>query len=250
MHCTVSLSPGSRKADLALLGDGVGTYVMIDILRASTVLCTALAHGAREIIPVDDIDKARLLRAELSDDDTLLCGERGGEKLPGFDLGNSPAEYTVEAVGGKKLIFASTNGSVALAAAPDGAEVVVAGLVNLSAAADYIAKLNRPTLIACAGKVSRFCYEDAVGAGALIARLWERDEHLEIVNDGAVAAQSLWDQCKADSSVATWQCEHGKFLIGLGFGNDLSVCAAIDSIPVVPVMRDGRLVALGKQDDT
>jgi 2-phosphosulfolactate phosphatase len=242
MHLSVSLSKGSRKADIGLLGDALGTYVVNDILRASTTLCTALANGAREIIPVDDVDKARLMRAEFADDDTLLCGERGGEKLPGFDLGNSPAEYTAEAVAGKKLIFASTNGSVALAAAPEGAEVVVAGLVNLTAAADYIATLGRPTLIVCSGKVSRFAYEDAVGAGALISRLWERDAQLEIVNDGAVAAQALWDQCKGDPSVATWQCEHGKFLIGLGFGGDLAACAAIDSIPVVPVLRDGRLV--------
>ncbi|HUU46673.1 MAG TPA: 2-phosphosulfolactate phosphatase [Acidobacteriota bacterium] len=244
MHLSVSLLSGSRPADIALFGNGLGAYVVIDILRASTVLCTALSNGARAIIPVVDHEEALNLKKASEDPGALVCGERGGRKLPGFDLGNSPLEYTPEVVGGKNLIYSSTNGVVAIAGAPAGADVVVAGLVNLSAAATYIAGLNRPTLIACSGKLSRFALEDAVGAGALIAKLWEIDPNLELVNDGALTAQTLWDHYKDDPAMAMWQCEHGRFLIDLGFGADLSVCAAVDSVPVVPIMREGRLVPL------
>ncbi|MCH8992486.1 MAG: 2-phosphosulfolactate phosphatase [Acidobacteria bacterium] len=243
MHLAASLISGSRDADIKMFGDALGTYVVVDLLRASAVICTALANGASEIIPVADVDEARTLRDKFGDERTLLCGERGGRKLPGFDLGNSPAEYTPEAVSGRRIIHASTNGSPALTAAPADTEVMVAGLVNLSAAAAHIARIGRPTLIVCAGKVSRFALEDAVAVGALIARLWETDVELELVNDGAGAAQALWDRFKSDPGVPVWQSEHGRFLISLGFGSDLSVCTDIDSVPVVPVMRDGRLVA-------
>lgn len=245
MHLSVSLTPGSRPADVALFGSGLGAYVVIDILRASTVLCTALANGAREIIPIADPEKALKLKKESEDSDALVCGERGGQKLPGFDLGNSPPEYAPEIVGGKKLIYSSTNGAVTIAGAPPGTAVAVAGLVNLTAVATYIAGLDRPTLIACSGKLSRFSLEDAVGAGALIAKLWEIDPNLELVNDGALTAQMLWDHYKSDPTMAMWQCEHGRFLIDLGFGADLSVCAAVDSVPVIPIMREGRLVLPG-----
>jgi 2-phosphosulfolactate phosphatase len=240
MHIAVSLSPGSRSADLALFGPGLGCYVVVDILRASAVVCTALANGAAEIIPVADEQTARALKQK--DQSALLCGERAGEKLPGFDLGNSPTEYTRQTVGDRRLIYSSTNGSAALAAAPPDVETLVAGLVNLSVAAEQLAALSRPTLIACSGKLGRFALEDAVGAGALIARLWELDANLELANDGALTAQLLWDHYRSDPVMPLWQSEHGKYLIGLGFGGDLSICAAVDSVPVVPVLRDGRLI--------
>ncbi|MEW5701461.1 MAG: 2-phosphosulfolactate phosphatase [Candidatus Zixiibacteriota bacterium] len=241
MHIAVSLSPGSRAADIAMFGPALGCCVVVDILRASTVLCTALSNGAQEIIPVANVETARTFKSNAADSDTLLCGERGGRKLPGFDLGNSPSEYTRETVSGRRLVFSSTNGSQAIAAAPPGVEVLIGGLVNLSAAAEKIAAVNLPTLIVCSGKLGQFALEDAVGAGALISRLWELDADVELVNDGALTAQILWDRFRSDPAMPLWQSEHGKYLIGLGFGGDLSVCAAVDSVPVVPVLRDGRL---------
>jgi len=249
VHVAVSLSPGSRAADIAMFGPALGCYVVVDILRASAVLCTALANGAKEILPVADVETAISLKRD-SSADALLCGEREGRKLPGFDLGNSPTEYRRDVVTGHRLIYSSTNGSAALAAAPIGVEVIVAGLVNLSAAAEHVASTNLPTLIVCSGKLGQFALEDAVGAGALIAQLWQLDSDLELVNDGALTAQILWDRYKSDPVMPLWQSEHGKYLIGLGFGADLSICAAIDSVPLVPVLREGRLVADGQSTAT
>lgn len=241
MHVAVSLVPSTLAGELARFGDTSFTYVVVDILRASTVICTALANGATAVRPYAEIDSAR---AALTGDwaDALLCGERAARKIAGFDLGNSPAEYTTDRIGGRKLIFASTNGSVALAAAPPNAELLVGGLVNLSSVAAAIAAIDRTTIIACSGKLGRFSLEDTLGAGAIIAKLWEAAPAMELVGDGAQAAQLVWDRYKSDPAMALWQSEHGKYLIETGFGSDLSVCAAVDSVPVVPRWRDGQLV--------
>lgn len=242
MHVSVSLVPATLTGELARFGDIPVTYVVVDVLRASTVICTALANGATAVRPYAEIDTAK--GAQTGDwQDALLCGERAGRKINGFDLGNSPAEYTTDRIGGRKLIFASTNGSVALASAPPDAEVLVGGLVNLSAVAKTIAAIDRTTIIACSGKLGRFSLEDALGAGAIIAKLWESVPDLEPAGDGAQAAQIVWDQYKSDPAMALWQSEHGKYLIEIGFGSDLSVCANVDSVPVVPRWQNGQLAA-------
>lgn len=241
MHIAVSLSPGTRARDIAQLGDALGCVVVIDVLRASTVICTALANGAREILPFADVEKARMQRAS-NGNNALLCGEREGVKIAGFDLGNSPAEYSADVVNGKTLYYASTNGSVALAQSPAGIETIVAGFVNLTTAAEHIDRTGLATMIVCSGREGGFSLEDAVCAGALIARLWEVSEHAEPATDSAYAAQALWDGYKKDPAMSLWQSEHGKYLISLGFGSDLAICSEVDSVPVVPVMRGGWLV--------
>lgn len=240
MFIAVSLSPGSRARDVAQLGDSLGCYVVIDVLRASTVICAALSNGAREVVPFADIESAKARKLE-NPALSLLCGEREGVKLPGFDLGNSPAEYTHDAVNDKALLYASTNGSVALAEAPPSVATIVAGFVNLTAAAEEIDRIGLTTLLVCAGREGGFSLEDAVCAGALIAKLWEVSEHAEPATDSAFAAQALWDRYKDDPMMALWQSDHGKYLISLGFGADLSVCAAVDSLPVVPRHHSGRV---------
>lgn len=241
MFIAVSLSPGTRARDLAQLGDSVGCYVVIDVLRASTVICTALANGAKSVIPFANPEAARAQRQQ-NGASALLCGEREGVRIEGFDLGNSPAEYAPEVVRGKSLYYASTNGSVALSQAPASATTIVAGFVNLTAAAEAIEQVGLTTLIVCSGREGGFSLEDAVCAGAVIARLWEVSDHVEPATDSAYAAQALWDRYKDNPSMALWQSDHGKFLISLGFGSDLATCAEIDSIPVVPTLREGRLV--------
>ncbi len=243
MHLTVNLVPGTLSRELSLFGDSELTFVVVDVLRASAVICTALAHGAKDVIPVGDIQAARALKNSSELTSPLLCGERGGRKLEGFDLGNSPTEYTADVVAGRSLIYASTNGSVALTSAPSTATVLVGGLVNQTAVAHTIVRLDRPTIIACAGKEDGFSLEDTVGAGAIIARLWELDPELELANDGARTAQILWDQYKSDPVMPLWQSQHGIYLIQAGFGADLATCGGVDSVPVVPIMNQDRLVA-------
>lgn len=242
MQLAVNLAPVTIRHECARFGDGAFTYVMIDVLRASTVICTALSNGAREVVPYSEIDDARAARTQAGYSDALLCGERLGRKIEGFDLGNSPTEYTPERIADRPLIFASTNGSVALTAAPPQATVLVGGFCNLTALCRRVMDLDQPVLIACAGKLGAFALEDATAAGAVIARLWEIDPELELINDGAMAAQALWDRYKTDPAMALWQSRHGIYLIEIGFGSDLSLCAAADSANVVPEMENGRLL--------
>ncbi|GAB4314691.1 MAG: 2-phosphosulfolactate phosphatase family protein [Candidatus Zixiibacteriota bacterium] len=229
----VSLAPTLLREELGRFGDTLITYVMVDVLRASTTLCTAIANGAAGIESFADIEQARAAKQVLGDS-VLLCGERGGRKIEGFDLGNSPTEYTSAKVAGKRLVFASTNGSVALSAAPPKSEVLVGGLVNVTAVARRIAELERTTIIACAGKLGRVSLEDIVGAGAIFAKLWELVPDLQPVGDSAQVVQIAWDRYKSDPAMALWQSEHGRYLIEVGFGSDLSLCADIDSVPVLP----------------
>ena len=156
MHLAVNLVPGTLQRELSLFGGMAISYVVVDVLRASTVICTALANGAQAVVPFGDIESARVSRNSFGTTGALLCGERGGRKVDGFDLGNSPAEYTREKVAGRTLIFASTNGSVALASAPANATVMVGSLVNLTALAQSLLQLDQPILIACAGKEGGF----------------------------------------------------------------------------------------------
>jgi 2-phosphosulfolactate phosphatase len=241
MHVAVSLFPGSRASDTKLFGDAIGSYAVIDVLRASTSICTALHNGAEEVVPVADVPAARALKSP-GVSNVLLAGEREGVRIEGFDLGNSPTEYKRETVGGKRLAFASTNGSVALAGAPPGVETIVAGLVNLTAAAERISSLSLPALLVCSGKLGGYSLEDAVCAGALIAKLFEVADDVEPANDAAYTAQALWDWYKGDPARALWQSEHGQFLISIGLGSDLAICADIDSVPVVPTLRNGVLI--------
>jgi 2-phosphosulfolactate phosphatase len=243
VQLAVNLVPGTLARELSLFEGMALTYVAVDILRASTVISTALHNGAEAVIPVGDVESARVSKNAPALQNALLCGERGGRRLEGFDLGNSPAEYTRAKVEDRTLIYASTNGSVAVTAAPTGATVLVGGLVNLTALAQSVVRLDQPVLIACAGKEGGFSLEDAAGAGAIISKLWELDPALELVNDSARAAQILWDQYRSDPVMPLWQSQHGIYLIQIGFGADLAVCGAVDTVPIVPVMRDGRLVA-------
>jgi len=110
--------------------------LVVDVLRSSTSIATALQNGASKIIPVETVEEATRLAQTLDPKSRLLCGERDGRKVGGFDLGNSPREYTRERVDGKTLVFASTNASPLMAGRLDGREQCVLGYVNLSAVAE------------------------------------------------------------------------------------------------------------------
>jgi len=145
--------------------------LVVDVLRSSTSIATALQNGASKIIPVETVEEATRLAQTLDPKSRLLCGERDGRKVGGFDLGNSPREYTRERVDGKTLVFASTNASPLMAGRLDGREQRVLGYVNLSAVAE-LSRFDAVDLaILCAGKSGLFSLEDAACAGALIRRL-------------------------------------------------------------------------------
>ncbi|MGB9773987.1 MAG: 2-phosphosulfolactate phosphatase [Bacteroidota bacterium] len=219
--------------------------VVIDVLRAATSIATALFNGAREIIPVQDVETALKIHSNLGEDVALLCGERNGKIIEGFDLGNSPLEYSREKVEGKVLIFSTTNGTVAITKAKQSKELVVGSFVNLSAVAKYIS--DRPetdVAIICAGKLNMFSLEDAVCAGMIIDQLEVQMSLPVALADGSRAAQVLYKRFERSISKLLQTTDHGKYLSEIGFEKDLEVCATVDSVPVLPVLVDNRVLKI------
>src|SRR5260221_492449 len=151
--------------------------VVFDVLRATSTMVTALGNGAEAILPVEEIAEALAARGRLPH--ALLAGERDGLRIgstltggPSFDLGNSPREFSAQAVRGKTLIMTTTNGTRALKACAHGNQVLAGSFLNLSATAQAILKKPADLLIVCSGTLKETAYEDVLGAGALCEKVW------------------------------------------------------------------------------
>jgi 2-phosphosulfolactate phosphatase len=215
------------------------TVVVIDVLRASTTITYAMAAGAREIIPVASVDQAMKIVGNLFSTSTILCGERGGKRIEGFKLGNSPAEYTKEAVEGKSLILTTTNGAVALTRSKYARHCYVASFVNLSASANALLALpdleETGLTIVCSGREDDFSLEDATCAGMLVDHL-SKQRAIELT-DSARAVLSIAKEYSSDILATLQQSDHGKYLTSIGFDDDIVTSSQIDSVPIVPVME-------------
>ncbi len=222
---------------------GKRTAVVIDVIRATSVMVEALANGARGIFPTVSTDEAIRLALSLGRDDTLLCGERKGRKVEGFDLGNSPAEFSPEVVKGKQLVMSTTNGTRAILAAEDADRVVVASFLNLSAVARTL-KGEQSLAIVCAGREDRFALDDALCAGALVRKLVEGREAEAALNDAARVSLELARVFTPDPAFLR-STAAGAALVSIGMDGDLELCAAVDRRGVVPEMMERRIALPG-----
>ena len=240
-----------------------GIAVVIDVLRASTTIVTALAHGAAGVRPVLTVEAARALAAGFgsisgSGSGVLLGGERGGLRIDGFDLGNSPLEYSRARVAGRRIVITTTNGTAALDACTAASEVLIGAIVNRAAVAARAWDLARSRGIAdihlvCAGTDGEVTEEDLLTAGAILdaaGRLPGADG--DVLDASATAALDVFRgvlsaadtdtdtlsgaNADAAAAIATAFATSlgGSNLIGLGMQADLPAAAAIDSLPVVP----------------
>ncbi len=215
---------------------------VIDVIRATTTITVALDNGCAGVIPVRTLGEARALALKIGSSG-LLAGERGAAKAVGFELGNSPAEYGRERVEGKMIVLTTTNGTRAFRAVGGAQALIATAFSNVSAAARWLTRTGLDILILCAGKHGRFCLEDAVGGGMLIDRLVAFSDSPVELTDAARAAQQLFTAYRNDLLGMLRGCEWGRHIIQKGFGADLEICAQVDLTDVVPVMREGRLVA-------
>ncbi|MDQ8155613.1 MAG: 2-phosphosulfolactate phosphatase [Gemmatimonadota bacterium] len=232
--------------------------VVIDVLRFTSSAAYALAAGARSIATCETVEQARAVAGYRPG--TLLAGERQAVKLPGFDLGNSPLEFTPAAVRGRDIAWTTTNGTRAIAtalaprrpAAPPPTEraphrdLLLASPVNLSAVAALLApRLGEDAVVAvaCSGREGGFALEDAACAGHLVARLRRTLGDALTMNDGARASACIHEAYGEDFARLFRDARHGRWLRDHGFGSDLEACGALDALEVVPRWRDGRFVA-------
>jgi 2-phosphosulfolactate phosphatase len=219
------------------------TVVMIDVLRASTTIITALGNGAREIIPVATVESAVKISGNLFGDVILLGGERNGKMVDGFNLGNSPSEYTPERVKGKAVIFSTTNGSQALVKARYARELFVCGFVNVGTVAEALWRTPRDCTIVCAGNDGVLSMEDSVCAGMLISRIASDGSLVPELSDGALVARTLHRTFGRGVLKMMKSSDHGRRLEEIGFGEDLKLCAGIDTHPVLPLL-EGNVIKL------
>jgi 2-phosphosulfolactate phosphatase len=221
----------ARVSVLLTPGEGAvparATAVVVDVLRASSVLTVARAHGAGAIVAAGTPEEAVALRGRLPG--ALLCGERDGRKLPGFDLGNSPFEYDAATVAGRTLVFASTNGSRALRAAARARRVVLGAFVNASAVLEAVAADDEIAVV-CAGKLGGFALEDAACAGWLAARLAARGAR--VAGGAAAFARGLAPRDVGDVHALVQGSAHGRYLrsLGPGYARDVEFCAGLDTL--------------------
>ncbi len=225
--------------------DLVGRVVLvIDVLRASTSIATALGNGARAVIPFTAVDEVISRSHALDRREIILAGERHMAPVPGFDAGNSPREFPRERVAGKTLLLTTSNGTRAITASQSAAEVISGAYVNLSAVTSVLraaARAGTSIAIVCAGSNGRFALEDAACAGRYVRRVGGRGI-APVLGDGARVASSIDRRIGRDIEAMFRESDHGQALIAAGYEADLPLCAALDSHPVVPVLRDRMLV--------
>ena len=231
-------------------GDVAGRVVaVIDVLRASTTIAVALANGARNVVPFDSSEEVILRSKSFARADVRLAGERRMLAIPGFDLGNSPAEFTREAVGGKTVLISTTNGTAALVGVQGARDVVVGAYVNFSAVLALLRTALRGGTdvgIICAGRDRHFSLEDAACAGRYVRHLLRRGGDVAL-NDGARAAMQIERAYGDHLDRLFTEATHGRALADAGFAGDLELCAAIDTYPVIPVYQDRQITKLGPE---
>lgn len=230
MRVDVALTP-SALPSAALAG---ATALVIDVLRASTTMITALAHGCRVLLPVAEVEEAR--RRALDVPGALLAGERGGDPPAGFDLGNSPLEFTPERVGGRTIVFTTSNGTRALLAARPATAVGVAGFVNLTAATEWALRQGRDLVVVCAGELGARSIEDEACAGLLVDRLLGVEPGAVASAAAAAAADAARPYAK-DLARLAHDAPHALHLADHGRAADVAACFTLDAFALVPTYR-------------
>lgn len=207
-----------------------GAAVVIDTLRMTTVAATALENGCQALWAVSTIEEANALAQSAG---ALRGGERGAVKIDGFELSNSPLEYTREAVGGRRLVLTTTNGTQAIASAAGAPRLYLACLRNAGAAARLL-RGEEDVAIVLAGTGGRFSLEDALTAGAILDRLGACEE-----DDMALAARTLYRQNRTAIHELLSPCAHYRHLQAIGYGADLDFCLKEDCADAVPFRLAG-----------
>jgi 2-phosphosulfolactate phosphatase len=212
--------------------------VVIDVLRATTTIIHALAAGAIDVIPCLEVDEARQIAQRLGKD-AALGGERGGVRIDGFHLGNSPDEYTPQKVGGKTVVFTTTNGTRAMRLCSHARRVLIGAFVNFSGLCGALA--DEPSIhLLCAGTNGEITREDVLLAGAVVDDLSRRAGAAMLLNDQAEIAADAWRSAVRSLTQGALLTEAlrssrgGRNLIEVGHEHDIEIAAAIDKFNLVP----------------
>ena len=210
--------------------------IIIDVLRATSVITTAIANGAQEVVAVKEIDEALSLREE----GCIMGGERKALKIEGFDLSNSPLEYTKEAIGGRKIIMTTSNGTNAISRATSASEIIIGCMLNGKAVATHIASSSEDTVIACAGTKGQFSIDDFICAGKILHDIKEQCN--AELDDMCSAALLAYEDHRGNVLEYVKHAAHYKYMLSIGLEDDIEYCFREDETDMVPVYQKGRIV--------
>ena len=212
--------------------------VVIDILRATTAMCTAFHHGVDKMIPVATVEEAMVYKKK----GFMVGAERNGIALEGFDFGNSPYSYMDEKIRGQTIVISTTNGTQAIEAAKAAHQIVIGAFTNISALTNYLISQNRSVLLLCSGWKNRFNWEDSIFAGAVTKRLLAAGLHK--TGDAALAMAFLYDESQKNQVRFLRGSSHASRLAALGLKKDIRYCFQLDQTTAIPVMEGKYLVKL------
>lgn len=216
--------------------------VIIDVLRATSTIATALHNGAKCVIPVDSVAKCIELGRQI---DGITAGERDGKIAEGLQHGNSPFEYPAEFIGGRTLVLTTTNGTKLLHMALDrgAGQIITGSFPNLGAVCDYLLAQNMPVLLACAAWKDKVNIEDMLLAGAVIHKV---KQNFDINCDSSQIAETVYMEAKKDlyEFMKAKNASHYQRLSGYGLEKDIRYCLTPDVAPVLPLYENGKLITL------
>lgn len=213
------------------------TAIIIDVLRATSVMTTALANGVKAIYPYKDIES--VLENSKRDKNPLLCGERKGLKIDGFDCGNSPLEYPRELVEGRNMYMTTSNGTRAIEKTAIGAErIYISAFLNVGRVAQQIIEDDKDVVIVCSGTDDNFSLDDALCAGEIIKRVCEK-KSVEL-SDMAIGLKFIAENSK-DIPTTLTGTKHYEYLKSIGFIGDMEHCFTMDKYNILPIYENGSI---------
>lgn len=235
----IRLYPTLERVERETLHDAA--VVVIDVLRATSTIIAGIENGAEKIIPVEDIETASRLVGPSDREVKILAGERKGLPIEGFDLFNSPLEFTSETISGKTVILTTSNGTRALVAAEKARRILIGAITNVGAVADRV-RGETDLVILCSGNDGGLAVEDLLCAGMLIRRL-EGIAGNDDLDDAGRIALMISDRFGDNTVSILRECERGRQLLDLGYEADIIYCACTDNSTVVPELIEGEITA-------
>lgn len=224
-----------RVEDIVQKNIAKSNAIVIDMLRATSVITTALYNGARGVIPVLTVDEAMAARAKYND--VVLGGERRGLKINGFDLGNSPLEYTSSNIKDKTIIMTTSNGTRAIKGCESANHIYIGSMLNGKSVAARASLDDADISIVCAGTLGKFSLDDFICAGYIIDELMKVKSY--VLDDISFAAHYMYDANKKDVEGIIKNASHYNYLVSIGLEGDIKYCCRMGILDIVPEYKDG-----------
>lgn len=234
-HVEVCFTPG----EYAYFKDEYEIVVVIDVLRATSAICSAFNNGVSALIPVPTIEEAKAYQEK----GYLVGAERKGQIVEGFDFGNSPYSYMKDELKGKEVVLSTTNGTKAINIAKDADTVVIGALSNLDALCNWLIEQDKNVLCLCSGWQDKFNLEDTICAGAIMEQLIATGNYTSD-EDSSIAAKYLYLSAKDNYLGYLKSSSHRRRLKNLNLNEDIKYCLTPNQTDVIPILKNGKLVKI------